>query len=331
MNQAEVLVNDVISRLQGVVLQSELIIISNVMYLALGNYEIREKSTDVAIRTEDIDAKAYEMFFISKKVEGKSDETIKYYKYVINRFLNMIQLPVTQITSESIKYYLASRQMKDKVSETTCDNERRVISSLCSFMLAEEYISKDPSKRVKKIKSQKKVKKSYSGIELEQMRDKAKNIRDKALLEVLYSTGCRVSEVVGMNISDVRGDELIVTGKGNKQRVVYLNERAIFMLSAYIGSRKDEKDALFVSLHSPHDRIGKSQIENIVRDLGRSVGIDKSHPHRFRRTVATNAVNRGMPIDEVRQMLGHESIQTTLVYANTALANVKADHKKFIV
>lgn len=301
------------------------------LQMVLYNYDIQEKKFDLVISDSDVDAKAYQMFFISKKIEGCTDRTMTYYKNVIDMFIHKMQIPLTKATTDDIRYYLAIRGMKDKVSKTTQNNERRILSSFYNWMDDEGYITKSPVRAVKNIKEEKRIKKAFTEIELEKLRDACKNARERAIVETLYSTGSRVSEVEGMNISDIDKDELIVFGKGEKERTVYLNAKAQYAIQNYLKERKDNDPALFVSFQRPYQRIGKGQIEKTIRELGVRAGVPNCHPHRFRRTAATLALNRGMEIEQVQQMLGHEDLKTTAIYAKSETTSLKASHKKFVV
>ncbi len=271
-------------------------------------------------------------FFVAKKVEGMSDKSLIYYRNTIFMLLKFLGKPVQEITPDDLRYYIAIRQMKDKVSNVTVDNERRVFSSFFQWLIDEDYIEKNPMRKIKKIKTEKRIKKPLADEELERIRDACKNPRELALVELFISTGMRVGEMELLNRSDVdfENNEITVFGKGSKERVVYLNAKAKLRLMQYLQSRIDNDPALFVGLQKPHERLGMGQIEKLMRDLGNNAGIMKVHPHRFRRTSATTALNRGMPIEQVSKMLGHESIETTTIYAIVNQRNVKASHEKVL-
>jgi site-specific recombinase XerD len=191
---------------------------------------------------------------------------------------------------------------------------------------------KSPVRRIHKIKTSTPVKETYSDDEMERLRDSCKNIRDLATIELLASTGMRVGELVLLNIEDIDFNEreCIVLGKGDKERIVYFDARAKLHLLEYLKSRSDVNKALFASLRSPYNRLGIGGIELIIRKLGRSIGIKKCHPHKFRRTMATVAIDKGMPIEQVQRLLGHEKIDTTLHYAMVKQSNVKNAHRKYL-
>lgn len=296
----------------------------------LNDYEIKKKETAITVGTENQTREILKMFLIGKKVEGCTENTVKYYKYVLEHFFLRLSRGVREINAEQIRYYLALRSMEDGVSKTTQDNELRVLRSFFEWCTAEEYISKNPTAKIKAIKKEKTIKKPFSEIELEKIRQAAERPRDKAIIEVLYSTGCRVSELCGMNRQDITGDEITVLGKGEKERIVYLNAKATIALNNYLTGRRDTNTALFVSQFVPYKRLQKGRVEQVIREIGRRAGVRDCHPHRFRRTAATLALNRGMPIEQVQKMLGHENIETTTIYARSDRDNVKSSHRKYI-
>ena len=235
-----------------------------------------------------------------------------------------------EIGADQIRYYLAVRSTRDKLSKVSQDNELRILKSFFSWCAGEDYMQKNPTQNIKAIKKEKRIKKAFSETELELIREKAKSKRDRAIVEVLYSTGVRVSELCGMNISDIANDEIIVFGKGEKERTVYLNARAKIAISEYLKTRTDNESALFLG-EKTKKRLGKGSIERMIKELGKSAGVPNCHPHRFRRTAGTIALNRGMPLEQVQQMLGHEDIATTTIYARSEEKNVKASHGKYVV
>lgn len=330
MNDVEKVVNQIIAYLFE--LKNEQIdTVKQAAYIVLNNYDIQEKKTDIAIREDDVKQKAITMFFISKKVEGCTDKTITYYRGTLDRFFSEIAYPLEEINADSIRYYLAIRGTRDNLSKTSQDNELRVLKSFFKFCGGEGYISKVPTLNIKAIKKEKRIKKAFTETEFEKIRSNAQNKRDVAIIDVLYSTGARVSELCNMNITDINNDEMIVFGKGEKERVVYLNARAKLSVEEYLTTRTDNNDALFVTSRKPYTRLTAGAIETLVRKIGKNANINKVHPHRFRRTTATRALNRGMPIEEVQKMLGHEDIETTTIYARSEKDNVKASHRKYVV
>lgn len=313
--------------------------LKNLLFIELYNYSlVRIQNTDVAVYEENINEEAVRMYLIAKNIQGCTKRTIEFYKFTIRPFLEFMQnKPITAITTNDIRYYLAIKKERDNNSDTNIDNIRRVLSSFFNWLVEEEYIAKSPVLKIKKIRKAKYVKKAFTDTEIEKFRYEISRIqkenariRFSALLEVLLSTGCRISEVRNMNRDNLDGDEIVVKGKGKKERIVYLNAKAKMALELYLKTRTDDNEAMFVTLDRPHERWEISGMGADIRELGRTVGVADTHPHRFRRTAATMALNRGMPIDQVQLMLGHESIETTTIYAVSAQETVKSSHKKFL-
>lgn len=299
--------------------------------IILNDYDISQKCTEIMLADNDKRQKATQMFIVTKKVEGCTENTIQYYIGTLRRFFCVINQRLEDITADQIRYYLAVRSTKDRLSKTSQDNELRVLKSFFKFCTGEDYITKNPTANIKAVKKEKRIKKPFTETELELIRRNAKTKRDKAIIEVLYSTGVRVSELCGMNIRDINDDEVTVFGKGEKERVVYLNAKSRLAIKEYLESRKDTNKALFVGDRMPNERLTKSGVETMIRETGKRAGVDKCHPHRFRRTAGTIALNRGMPLEQVQKMLGHEDIETTTIYARSEEQNVKASHRKYVV
>ena len=272
------------------------------------------------------------MFLNAKKIEGCSERTLSYYKTTVEKLLDGITDPIRKVTTDDIREYLASYQGLNDCSKTTIDNIRRNISSFFTWLEEEDYIIKSPMRRIHKIKTTKTVKEVISDEEIEKMRDKCKNLRDLAIIDLLYSTGIRIGELVRLNIDDIDFEEreCIVFGKGDKERRVYFDAKTKIHLMGYINGRSDTNPALFVTLDAPYDRLQISGVEIRLRRLGRELGINKVHPHKFRRTMATRAIDKGMPIEQVQKLLGHSQIDTTMHYAIVNQTNVKVAHRKFI-
>ena len=272
------------------------------------------------------------VYIAAKRVEGCSDKTLHYYEASITNALNSIQKPVRQITTDDLRLYLDTYQQRNNAGKVTIDNIRRVLSSFFSWLEDEDYILKSPVRRIHKLKTGKTVKETYSDEALEIMRDHAENIRDLAIIDLLASTGMRVGELVQLNREDIdfENRECIVFGKGDKERKVYFDARAKIHLQNYVNSRSDDNPALFVTLLHPYNRLKISGVEIRLRELGRKLNIPKVHPHKFRRTLATMAIDKGMPIEQVQHLLGHQSIDTTMVYAQVNQSNVKNSHRKYI-
>lgn len=271
-------------------------------------------------------------FISAKEIEGCSKRTTKYYESTLLKMNNKMNKGITHMTTDDLRTYLADYQKINDCSKTSVDNIRRNLSSFFSWLEEENYILKSPMKRIHKIKVDKVIKETYSDETLELLRDNCDCLRDLAIIDLLASTGMRVGELVKLNINDIdfENRECVVFGKGNKERPVYFDARTKIHLKNYLNSRKDSDPALFVSLDSPHERLNISGVEIRLRQLGRRLGIQKVHPHKFRRTVATKAIDKGMPIEQVQSLLGHSQIDTTMHYAMVNQNNVKESHRKYV-
>ena len=271
-------------------------------------------------------------FISSKQVEGCSERTIKYYKEIIEKFVNDFDKSIKQISTNEIRNYLSDYKDNSSCGSTTIDNIRRVLSSFFSWLEDEDYIMKSPVRRIHKIKTAVVVKEVLTDENLERLRDECENIRDLSLVELLISTGMRVGELVNLNINSINFEDrsCIVLGKGNKEREVYFDAKTKLRLKEYISKRNDSNDALFVSMREPHQRLSISGIELIIRTLGINSNINKVHPHKFRRTLATMAIDKGMPVEQVQKLLGHVKIETTMHYALVNQSNVKISHRRYI-
>ena len=256
------------------------------------------------------------MFLEAKQIEGCSGRTIKYYKTTVEHLISQVETSVRKITTEEIREYLSNYQKRNNCSNVTIDNVRRNISSFFSWLEEEDYILKSPMKRIHKIKTKTVVKNTISDEGIEKLRDNCKEKRDLAIVDLLYSTGIRVGELVNLNIDDIdlEGRECVVYGKGDKERRVYFDAKAKVHLKEYIDSRNDGNEALFVTLDAPYDRLKISGVEIRLRKLGRELNLERIHPHKFRRTMATRAIDKGMPIEQVQKILGHSQIDTTMQY-----------------
>lgn len=284
-------------------------------------------------KTEEIHNVEYlKMFIDAKQIEGCSERTLQYYRVTIEHMLGSIDTPIRKITTDEIRGYLVDYQKVNNCSKVTVDNVRRNMSSFFSWLEEEDYILKSPMRRIHKIKTKQPVKETITDEMIEKLRDNCTCVRDLAMIDLLYSTGIRVGELVGLNISDIDFEEreCIVFGKGDKERRVYFDAKAKLHLQEYIDSRNDDNPALFVTLDAPHARLKISGVEIRVRELGRRLNIDKIHPHKFRRTMATRAIDKGMPIEQVQKILGHSQIDTTMQYAIVNQNNVKVSHRRYI-
>ena len=272
------------------------------------------------------------LFLEAKKIEGCSERTIQYYGTTINKMLGMVTDPIRKITTEQTREFLSEYQKINNCSKVTVDNVRRNISSFFSWLEEENYILKSPMRRIHKIKTNQQVKEVISDEDIEKLRDNCPCKRDLAIIDLLYSTGIRVGELVNLNITDIDLDarECVVFGKGGKERKVYFDAKAKLHVQEYIDSRTDSNPALFVTLDSPHDRLKISGVEIRVRQLGRNLSLQRIFPHKFRRSTATRAIDKGMPIEQVQKLLGHSQIDTTMQYAIVSQNNVKSSHQKYI-
>jgi site-specific recombinase XerD len=281
---------------------------------------------------EEIAPDLVQIFLSAKRVEGCSDKTVLYYDSTIRNVLNAVGKDVREVTTDDLRIYLDRYQSTNGVSKVTIDNIRRILSSFFAWLEDEDYITKSPVRRIHKVKTCKTVKETYSDEALELMRDHSECVRDLAIIDMLASTGIRVGELVKLDRSDIdfTNRECVVLGKGNKQRKVYFDARTKIHLQRYLSGRKDDNPALFVTLQRPYNRLQISGVEIRLRRLGEKLNLNKVHPHKFRRTLATMAIDKGMPIEQVQQLLGHQSVDTTLQYAMVNQSNVKQSHRRYI-
>lgn len=293
--------------------------------ISLKNVERKQEDTE--------NSNLIDKFLSAKKIEGCSVKTIEYYKNIILKMTMSIEKLIKNITTEDLRKYLSEYKEENNSSLTTIDNMRRIFSSFFAWLEDENYIVKSPARRIHRVKTAKIMKNTFSDENIEQMRDLCKNdIRNLVLIELLLTTGMRVGELVNLNISDINFEErsCIVLGKGNKQREVYFDAKTKIHLQEYLENRNDNEIALFVSKNKPHQRLSISGIELIIRNIGKNINIDKAYPHKFRRTLATMAIDKGMPIEQVQKLLGHVKIETTMHYAMVNQNNVKISHRKYI-
>lgn len=290
-----------------------------------------EEETD-QIKEKETNSELLDMFISAKRVEGCSEKTLKYYQASIMRLFSTVDIPAIRMRTDDLRGYLSEYQQTSQCSKSNIDNIRRILSSFFAWLEDENYILKSPVRRIHKIKSNQPVKETYTDESLEIMRDQCGCLRDLALIDLLSSTGMRVGELVRLNRSDIdfENRECVVFGKGSKERPVYFDARTKIHLKNYLDSRTDKNPALFVSLIQPFKRLEISGVEIRLRNLGRKLGITKVHPHKFRRTLATRAIDKGMPIEQVQRLLGHAKIDTTMQYAMVNQNNVKISHRKYI-
>ena len=281
---------------------------------------------------EQEQADATAAFIAAKRIEGCSEKTLTYYRNTIDAMTAAVGKPVQRITTDDIRQYLTTYQMQRKSSKVTIDNIRRILATFYSWLEDEDYIVKSPVRRIHKVKTAKVIKETYTDEALERMRDNCDSLRDLAIIDLLASSGMRVGELVALNRDDINFNEreCVVFGKGNKERLVYFDARTKIHLKNYLDSRADGNPALFVTLRAPYNRLQIGGVEMRLRQLGRRLSIPKVHPHKFRRTLATSAIDKGMPIEQVQQLLGHQKIDTTMHYAMVKQQNVKLAHRKYI-
>lgn len=302
--------------------------LQEVLQNIFAKYEIVEIETQEGNPEPDY----VDLFLSAKRIEGCSEKTLSYYKATIYSLLDELNKDVKHIETDDVRGYLTDYQAKKKSSKVTIDNIRRILSSFFSWLEDESYILKSPVRRIHKVKTSTIIKETYSDEELEQMRDNCNELRDLAIIDMLASTGMRIGEMVLLNRSDIDFEEreCIVFGKGSKERVVYFDARTKIHLQDYLNSRTDDNEALFVTLRSPYNRITIGGVETRLREFGKQLGLKKVHPHKFRRTLATMAIDKGMPIEQLQRLLGHSKIDTTLQYAMVKQSNVKNAHRKYI-
>lgn len=322
------LINDVVQAMLPYLNNAQAEKLQAVMQHTFFDYEVRESDHKDKHSQQNL----VELFISAKRIEGCSEKSLKYYEATIRMMIDGIGKEIKHIQTDDIRSYLTEYQTKKKSSRVTIDNIRRILSSFFSWLEDEDYILKSPVRRIHKIKTGTSIKETYSDEALELMRDNCMELRDLSMIDMLASTGMRVGEMVLLNRNDIDFNEreCIVFGKGNKERVVYFDARTKIHLQNYLESRTDNNPALFVSLKAPHDRLKIGGIEVRLREFGKQLGLKKVHPHKFRRTLATMAIDKGMPIEQLQQLLGHRKIDTTLQYAMVKQSNVKIAHRKYI-
>ena len=302
--------------------------LQEVLQRCLSDYDVVENEHKKDLSEQNL----VELFLSAKRIEGCSAKSLKYYESTIIALLDAVGKGVKYIDTEDIRYYLTEYQARKQSSKVTIDNIRRILSSFFSWLEDEDYILKSPVRRIHKVKTGTSIKETYTDEALELMRDNCTELRDLAIIDMLASTGMRVGEMVLLNRGDIdfHERECVVFGKGDKERIVYFDARTKIHLQNYLDSREDDNPALFVSLQKPYRRLQISGIEVRLRQYGKLLGITKVHPHKFRRTLATMAIDKGMPIEQLQQLLGHRRIDTTLQYAMVKQSNVKIAHRKYI-
>lgn len=321
---------EVLRRMQPVLEDEELRELKNVLHMVFSGCDIAQKTEIQCV--DDSWRIDLEDYLMSKALEGKSTDTVNRYRYELTRLLSYINKSVADITDGDISSYMRAYKNIREVKNSTLKGVRAVYSSFFVWLRDRDRVRRNPMVLVESIKVEKRVKRPFTDTEREQLLRNCATIRDKAMMEFLYSTAVRVSELASLNIDDIRwsSKDLIVYGKGGKERTVYLNERTNMYLQEYLQSRADNNPALFVGLKSPHNRLSKAGIEDMIRRTGERAGVEKAHPHRFRGTSITNAINRGMPLQEASIMAGHAKTETTMLYCSVDQESVKYHHKKYL-
>ena len=326
--------NQFMLRLSGNFTNEELEVIMEELDKTAYDYEIKKRETELVVYNDEMPA-LVKTYLVCKKIEGLSDATLYNYGHYLHIFFREIQKAPEQVTTNDIRVFLYRYQEQSKVSNRTLDKYREYISCFYQWAYDEEYVKRDPARTIKPIKYEVKPRQALTQIELEYIRRACKTLKEKAIIEVLYSTGCRVSELARLKKSDIDWNDKSVHlfGKGNKHRISFLNAKAEVALKEYLESRSDENKYLFVSDRRPHNPIKKEALEKIVRNISKRSSCMTKHvtPHVLRHTTATTAIRNGMPVEDISKLLGHSNIDTTMIYAKTSLENVKAGHKRYIV
>lgn len=328
MDIREVVIQKVVSKLKSIITNEQLNMVQDILTIELNQFEIQERCTNITIVDTSAEG-CLKKFIATKRIEGKSDTTLQRYYRENHNLILFFRKPLNKVTTYDLRFYLSIRRQQGNISNRTLDGMRRCYSSFFKWLTAERIIDHDPTLALGQIKYRKQIKKPFSPVELEKLRMACSNCRDLALVDFLYSTGCRVSEVSQLDIADVNLDtgECIVIGKGNKERIVYLTDVALMHLKEYLYTRNDFSNALFIGKGT--NRITKNGIEALLRRLGNKADIKNVHPHRYRRTLATNLLDRGMNIQDVAIILGHVDLKTTQIYCYISQQNVKTAYRKY--
>ena len=325
------LITQIQSSMASMLSSTQLEELRRVLTNALHGVEVKQKQASLPQETKE-NKELLDVFIAAKRIEGCSEKSLKYYDSTIRQMLGSMDKPAREVSTDDLRRYLASYQKERNSSKVTIDNIRRIFSSFFGWLEDEDYILKSPVRRIHKVKTDKLIKDTFSDEGLELLRDACVEKRDLAMIDLLASTGMRVGELVGLNREDIsfHERECVVFGKGGNERVVYFDARTKIHLQNYLDSRTDANPALFVSLTLPHARLRVGGVETRLREIGKRTALQKVHPHKFRRTLATRAIDKGMPIEQVQRLLGHVKIDTTMHYAMVNQSNVKNSHRKFI-
>ncbi len=342
VDMKEQFVNDTCMLFQRLQEDADISRIRSILVMATNGWQMQKATTDVALYKGSNNDQLIRNFLVTKKVNGCTDRTIKFYGYTLKMFFDKVQKEASDVTANDIRVYFAERELKDKVGHNTRDNERRNLSSFYTWLVDEEYITRSPMRKIPKIKGKKEKKKAFSEMEIEKIREAASKTNAKwiAIIEILLSTACRVSELCNIRVDEINGDKVTVHGKGQKDRICYLTARAQLAIKAYMETEWFKKrnslgnEYLFPREHTigpeRYMPMNLGTAECAVRHIGKEAGVQNVHPHRFRRTCATNALKRGMPIEQVSKMLGHESLETTQIYLDLDEESLSIAHKKYV-
>lgn len=324
------IINNVTMAVMAILDSEQLEAVKNALCIQLNKYELQDRTTEVAVIDNTPDS-MLSKYIATKRLEGKSEATLQRYRDTCYKMIHTLCKPLHEITTFDLRYYLADYKSRKKVKNSTLDGFRRRFSSFFGWLSAEGLIGRNPCAALSRIKYTKTIKKPYTAPEMERLKQSCKSIRNLALTEFLYASGCRVSEVVRLNRDDINflDRKAIVLGKGNKERTIYLTPVALMHLQDYLNSRKDNNPALFASLKSPYNRLSKEGIESALKTIGKRAGVANVHPHRYRRTLATNLIDRGANIQDVAAILGHADLKTTQVYCYISQSNVQAAYRKY--
>lgn len=316
--------------------------------ILLHDYDVRKMSTELTVYQGDVNDEMLVRFLRAKVAKGLSKKTITFYRSSIKNTLRKIGKPYNEVNADDIRYYIAYRLSVDDVSKVAVGNEMRNLSSFYTWLQTEEILLKNPFNKVDTIKATKKKKKAFTQLDVEKIRAGCRTKKELAIVEMLLSTWCRVTELANIKISDIKDNKCTVLGKGDKYREVYINAKAKIALSMYLAERKDDNPYLFPGRKTGHNRSGSDwhtdsknvdthkatstyMIEKAVREIGIRAGVENVHPHRFRRTGATMALRAGMPLLTVSKLMGHESIETTQIYLDISDEELEASHEKYVV
>lgn len=322
---------DVISDMQDDLNEEQLGKLKMVLVNRLADYDLDKKTTDIAIPCDVVNEEYLKKFFAWKSTEGLSDKTLQQYMFMFKKLLSKVHKPIPEITESDLLLYIASIKQQG-VSKSYMRNIRQSLSVIFNWFYKRELIENNPMENIGPIKTDKVIKEAFNDVQLENMRNCISNSRDRAIFEVLLTTGARVSELTSMNIDDIDfiSKSVKILGKGNKERIVYMSNIAEMYLTNYLNTRLDNNPALFVSLRKPYDRLDPAAVQRVLKLIGQSCNISKVHPHRFRRTLATNLLNKGMPLEEVSKILGHEKLETTMIYCNVSDVSVHNDYARIM-